>query len=111
MRRRTARVLLMLVLIAASAAAAHQAVTRAQSLDRSAARLAAIDAASSRAAIALAELSAAERGYVAPGQGLDFWAGTVDEWIASAREAIASLQSTTSDAGAAAQMVAAASRL
>lgn len=103
--------LLMLVLLAAAAAAAHQAVTRAQLLDRAAGRIASIDASHARAAIALAELAAAERGYVAPGQGLDFWAGKADEWIASAREALSSLQSVTSDAGAAAQIAAAASRL
>lgn len=103
--------LLMLVLLAAAAAAAHQAVTRAQLLDRAAGRIASIDASHARAAIALAELAAAERGYVAPGQGLDFWAGKADEGIASAREALSSLQSMTSDAGAAAQIAAAASRL
>jgi len=41
--------------------------------------------------VALADVAASQRAYVAPGQGLDFWAERVDASLASARAALADL--------------------
>lgn len=91
MRSRAARLTVVLALVAIAAAAAYQATVRARAVSDAAARMAAVNDAAARAGLALAELTAAERGYVAPGQGLDFWAGKVDEALASARAAMAEL--------------------
>ncbi len=100
-----------LVLVAMAAAAVHQMVIRSQALETAAGRAAAFDATASRAEVALAELAASERGYVAPGQGLDFWAGKVDEALASARTTMTELQSAATSAEAARAAESAASRL
>jgi hypothetical protein len=92
MKQRFGRVAAVLVLVAAAAASAQQAVTRSRAASASEQRVAAIATASARADAALAELAAAERAYVAPGQGLDFWAGKVDEALASARASLTDLQ-------------------
>lgn len=92
MKRRAARIVIVLILVAAAAAAAYQAVMRSRAIDAENARLAALLGAAARADLALAELSAAAQAYVAPGQGLDFWAGRVDEQLASARDALGAVQ-------------------
>ncbi|HUF24956.1 MAG TPA: GAF domain-containing protein [Vicinamibacterales bacterium] len=102
MRRRAARVMIVLLLVAGAAAAAYQAVSRSRALETAAATQAALTAAASRAEVALAEVAASQRAYVAPGQGLDFWAGKVDEALASAGAALAALQTAASVEGAAA---------
>lgn len=91
MKRRATRILTALALIAAAAAFTHQAITRSQAVSDAAEQLAAISGDAARADLALAELNAAERGYVAPGQGLDFWAARIDEQLAIARETLESL--------------------
>ena len=91
MNQRFGRVAVVLLLIATASVAAHQAVTRSRAASASEARSAAITAAASRADAAIADLAASERAYVAPGQGLDFWANRVDEALASARQALAEL--------------------
>lgn len=93
MRSRAARVTVVLALVAMASAAAYQATVRARALADGAARIAAVNDAAARAELALAELTAAERGYVAPGQGLDFWAGRVDGALAAARDAMGALPS------------------
>ena len=102
MRRRAVRVVIVLLLVAGAAAAAYQAVSRSRALETAAAKQAALSAAASRAEVALAEVAASQRAYVAPGQGLDFWAGKVDEALVSARTALAALQAESSAEGAAA---------
>lgn len=79
------------MLAAVAAAAAHQAVTRTWAVEAAGQRVAAARIAGSQANVALSELSAAQRSYVAPGQGLDFWAEKVDEQLAAARDAFTSL--------------------
>jgi hypothetical protein len=101
---------MMLMFVGVAGLAAHQAVARSQSLDEAADRLVSVNAAAAQVEIALAEIAAAERGYVAPGQGLDFWAGKVDESVAAARSALGTLQAS-GDANAATQAAAALSRL
>lgn len=94
MKRRAARIVIVLLLVAAAAAAAYHAVMRSRAIDDESRRLASLLTASARADLGLAELSAAAAAYVAPGQGLDFWAARVDELLASAREALGALQAT-----------------
>lgn len=103
--------MVVLVFVAVIAAAAHQAVTRSQAVDAAAERHAAVTAAVTQADMALAGIVAAERSYVAPGQGLDFWAARVDEALAAARHALGTLQSQAADEAATAAVAAAASRL
>jgi len=91
MKRRAIRIVVALILAAAAAAAAHQAVTRTWAVEAAGQRVAAARIAGSQANVALSELSAAQRSYVAPGQGLDFWAEKVDEQLAAARDAFTSL--------------------
>ena len=88
MKQRFGRVAVVLVLLATAAVAAYQAITRSRGDDG----LAGITEAAFRADAALADVGAAQRAYVAPGQGLDFWATKVDEALASAREALTSLE-------------------
>lgn len=85
------RIVVALMLAAVAAAAAHQAVTRTWAVEAAGQRLSAARIAGSQANVALSELSAAQRSYVAPGQGLDFWAAKVDEQLAAARDAFTSL--------------------
>lgn len=103
--------IVVLVFAAIAGAATHQAITRYQSIDAARGRLSAIDAAAAQADRALIEISASERGYVAPGQGLDFWAAKADESLASARTALTALGSIATDASASAQAASAMSRL
>ncbi|HEX6322157.1 MAG TPA: hypothetical protein VFZ36_00405 [Vicinamibacterales bacterium] len=110
MRRLAVRVMVVLLLAAGAAAAAYQAVSRSRALEAAAARQAALGAAAALVDVALAEVAASQRAYVAPGQGLDFWAGKVDESLASARAALAALQ-TQSGAEGAASVESALSRL
>jgi hypothetical protein len=102
MRRRAVRVVVVLLLVAGASAAAYQAVLRSRALETAAARHDALRAAASRAELAFTEVAASQRSYVAPCQGLDFWAGKVDEALASARAALAVLKSDSSAGGAAA---------
>lgn len=94
--------MIVLLLVAGASAAAHQAVSRSRALETAVAKQAALTAAASEAGIAIAEVAAAQRAYVAPGQGLDFWAGKVDEALASARLALAALRAESGATGAAA---------
>jgi hypothetical protein len=90
--------------VAVAAAAAHQAAVRTEARDTAAGRIAALDADVARTDVALAEIAAAQRAYVAPGQGLDFWAGRVDEALASARASMSAMRSAAgSDAAPAAE--------
>ena len=101
----------MLVFVAVAAAAAHQVFTRAQSIEKASERLAAVAASAAQADLALVEAAAAQRGYVAPGQGVDFWFGKADESIGTARMAMTALQAQASDAAASARAGEAVSRL
>ena len=92
MSSRFGRVALVLILAAAAAASAHQAITRAGAAGEAERKLAALAATHARADVALAELAAAERAYVAPGQGLEFWAAKVDDALITARAALGELQ-------------------
>ena len=92
MTHRTVRVIVVLVFVAAAGAAAYQAFARSQSLETRAGGRAALASTAARADLALVELAAAQRGYVAPGQGADFWTEKADGAIATAREALTSLQ-------------------
>ena len=103
--------MVVLVLAAIATAAAHQAFTRYISIDSARARLAALDAAAAKADLALIEVAASERGYVAPGQGLDFWATSVDEALAAADTALIRMQSTALSPAAIGQLGSAMSRL
>ena len=103
--------MVVLVLAAIATAAAHQAFTRYISIDTARARIAALDAAAAKADLALMEVAASERGYVAPGQGLDFWTVRVDEALATADAALIRMQSTAGSTAAIAQLGSAMSRL
>ena len=103
--------MVVLVLAAIATAAAHQAFTRYISIDTARARLAALDVASAKADVALMEVAASERGYVAPGQGLDFWTTRVDEALAEADAALIRMQSTAASPAAIEQLSSAMSRL
>ena len=103
--------MVVLVLAAIATAAAHQAFTRYISIDTARARLSALDAAAAKADLALMEVAASERGYVAPGQGLDFWTARVDEALAAADAALIRMQSTAVSAAAIGQLGSAMSRL
>ncbi|MDQ3068491.1 MAG: hypothetical protein M3R55_02030 [Acidobacteriota bacterium] len=111
MKRRAVQWIAVLVFAAIAGAATHQALTRGRALDASRAHAAAVDAAHMRADAAMNEIAAAERGYVAPGQGIDFWAGKVSESLAAGKSALAGLRLLTSDAAALAHLDSAASRL
>ncbi|MEX2272290.1 MAG: GAF domain-containing protein [Vicinamibacterales bacterium] len=111
MKRRTTRLIVVLVFAAIAGAAIHQTLTRYKSIDAARDRVTAIDVAARQADLALMEIAASERGYVAPGQGLDFWAARVDESIAAARAALAGIQSSATNAAAAAEAGSAISRL
>lgn len=82
---------LVLLLMAAAAGAGQQAITRANAARAADQQIAAVMAAHARADAALADLAASERAYVAPGQGMEFWAGKVDEALASARAAVSAI--------------------
>ena len=112
MTRRAARWTVVLMLAAIGIAATHQALTRYKSIDAMRDRLDTIDVLAAQTDRALVEIAASERGYVAPGQGLDFWAARVDEALASAREALQAMRwSRAADAAAAARAESALSRL
>lgn len=111
MKRRAARLLVVLVFAAIAGAATHQAITRYRSIDAARGRLSTIDAAAAQADLALIEIAASQRGYVAPGQGVEFWTARADESLASARGALNAFSSIATDAGAAAQAASALSRL
>src|SRR5688572_14406641 len=111
MKRRIARLTVVLVLVAIAATAARQTINGSTAIGLSADRLAAIAAAAGQADLALARIEAHQRSYVAPGQGLDFWAGEVDRDFAAARAAIGSLRSMAADPATAAQTDSATSRL
>ena len=102
---------LVLVFVAVAAAAAHQAFTRAVAMDGAAGRLASVAASAAQADLALVEAAASQRGYVAPGQGIDFWSARADASLASARAAMTSLQAGADDLSAAAMAGDALSRL
>lgn len=91
MRRRSLRVLVLLVTVAVTAAAVWRATTTEQARGR--ARLAnqQVDARAADAVHALADLRAALHAYVAPGQGLAFWSARADEQLARIRTLIAGL--------------------
>ena len=94
-----------------AAASAYQAIARSRALDERADRRAALAASAARADLALVELAAAERGYVAPGQGIDFWTRKADEALVSARGALTLFGVEADDAAASAQASAALARL
>lgn len=83
---------LVLLVAGLAVAAAWQIVTRTTAFDTSSERRAAIAASAARVELALVEIAVAERGYVAPGQGLPFWASTTDDALTSARGAVAALE-------------------
>ena len=99
-----------LALVAAIGALTHQAVTRSQSIDAARDRVGALDAAAARVDLALIDIASSQRGYVAPGQGVDFWATRVDAALADARGALGSLGSLSNDRNASALVASAASR-
>src|SRR5687767_1609692 len=112
MKRRVARWTVVLMLVAIAGAATHQALTRYHAIDAARDRLDTIDVLAAQADRALIEISASERGYVAPGQGLDFWAARVDAALASAREALQAMRwSRAADAAAVTRAESALSRL
>jgi hypothetical protein len=103
--------MVVLVLAAVATAAAHQAFTRYIFIENARGRLAALETASAKADLALMEVAASERGYVAPGQGVDFWTTRVDESLAEADTALIRLRSTATSAAAVDQLGSAMSRL
>ena len=109
--RRAARVTLVLVFVAVAAAAAHQAFTRSGAIEGAAERMASVAASAAQADLALVEVAASQRGYVAPGQGIDFWSARADAALAFARTAMTSLQAGADDPAAAARAGDALSRL
>lgn len=84
-----------LVVAGLAAAAAWQAVTASTALQEAVRRDAAIASEVARAELALADVAAAQRGYVAPGQGLAFWTLTTDDGLNAVRGAIAALEADT----------------
>lgn len=102
---------MVLLFAGVAAAAAYQAIARSRALDDRADRRAALAAAASQADLALVELAAAERGYVAPGQGIDFWTVKADEALVSARGALTLFGAEAGDTSAAEQASAARARL
>lgn len=100
-----------LALVAGVGALTHQAITRAQAINTARDRVAAIDAAAARVDLALIDIAASERGYVAPGQGIDFWSTRVDAALADARGALATLGAGTDEPDAGARVASALSRL
>ncbi len=100
------------MLAAIGGAATHQALTRYNAIDATRDRLDTIDVLAAQADRALIEIAASERAYVAPGQGLDFWAARVDAALASAREALQAMRwSRAADAAAVTRAESALSRL
>src|SRR5690606_41527686 len=95
MRRRAARVVVVLVVAGLAAVAAWQAVTASTALQEAVRRDAAIASEVARAELALADVAAAQRGYVAPGPGLAFWTLTTDDGLNAVRGAIAALAADT----------------
>ncbi|MDQ3171966.1 MAG: hypothetical protein M3Q55_17690 [Acidobacteriota bacterium] len=73
--------------------------------------MSAVATSTAQADLALVEAAAAQRAYVAPGQGVDFWFGKADESIGAARLAMTALQAQASDAAASARAADALSRL
>lgn len=100
-----------LALVAAVGVLTHQAITRSQSIDKVRDEIATLDTAAARLDLALLEVAAAERGYVAPGQGVPFWATRVDAALVDARGALGSMQASATDAGAVSRLASAMSRL
>ena len=100
-----------LALVAGVGALTHQAITRAQAINTARDRVAAVDAAAARVDLALIDIAASERGYVAPGQGVDFWSTRVDAALADARGALATLGAGTDEPEADARVDSALSRL
>ncbi len=102
---------MVLVFVAAAAAAAHQVFERSKGIDRACERVAAVAISTAQADLALVEAAAAQRAYVAPGQGVDFWFGKADESIGGARLVMTALQAQASSAAASARATDALSRL
>lgn len=103
--------ILVLIFAGVAAAAAWQAIARSYALDAHADRQAALGSSAARADLALVELAASQRGYVAPGQGIDFWTSKADEAIAAARAALARTSAESSHPAASAQAANALARL
>lgn len=111
MKRQAARVFVVLLVAALAAASVHQAVARSAALDAAASSGRSLAATAARGDLALVELAAAQRGYVAPGQGLDFWTTKADEALANARGALLVIGPESFDADVSAQRSAALARL
>lgn len=111
MKRRAAHVTVVLAFVAAVGALTHQAITRAQAMNTARDRVAALDGAAARVDLALIDIAASQRGYVAPGQGVDFWSTRVDAAVADARGALTSLGVAAGDPEAGARIESALSRL
>lgn len=94
MNRRAVRVCVVLVFAGIAATAAYQAIARSRALEAAAARRSSLAQSVARADLALAELAASQRGYVAPGQDFDFWTVKVDEALAAARSEMTRLGSS-----------------
>ena len=103
--------MVVLAFVAAVGALTYLAVTRAQSVNTARDRVATLEAAAARADLALVDIAASQRGYVAPGQGVDFWSTRVDAALADARGALAALDTAARDPEAGARIDSALSRL
>ena len=87
-----------LVVAAIASVAAWQAYERGARIARAQEQTLALTALSAAADVALVDAAASERAYVAPGQGVDFWAARVDEAVAAVRTALTQLTFTSPDA-------------
>ncbi|HEY7499182.1 MAG TPA: GAF domain-containing protein [Vicinamibacterales bacterium] len=100
MHNRAARLVLLVLFLAALSTSAYL-FWRAESQASAAAQQAsAFDAAARSAERALVEVRASQRGYVAAGQGGDFWTGRVSHSVDALRTSIAALRTEAIDATA-----------
>jgi hypothetical protein len=100
MHNRGVRLILLVLFFAAMTTAAYLFWKAESEASAEAARAAAFDAAAQSAAHTLVELRASQRGYVAAGQGGDFWAQKVAQTVDTLRGATVSLRSEATAAPA-----------
>jgi CHASE3 domain sensor protein len=111
MKRRAGRIFATLLFVTIAGTATHQALMRSTAATAARGRLATASHTAAGIDLALIEAAASQRGYLAPGQRLDYWAQKVEQSVADARRGLAAVAAVSGDGAVAAATASAASRL
>ncbi|MBI2835156.1 MAG: hypothetical protein HYX76_12095 [Acidobacteria bacterium] len=92
MTRRAVRVALFILVLGGTGIAGYQVALLQGAVEAERAAFGTFDSLTQKVLLDTERLAAAEQGYVAPGQGEDFWMGKVDELLASISRALDTLR-------------------